>query len=213
MIPLKTASTLFLFCAASALGNAPSLANTAEQEDEPLTEASTSPVAAPSISPNALALASQIVAIGYPEDDREALFFATMDQTVIQMRSAIAPTLPNDDPGAVAILDDWIAEYTEQSKGVLRKHIPDIMAGMTEAYATIFTVEELTDILAFVQTRSGQRYFELSPAISASKGFAEANQRYLDESIALVGPAQDVLRKRLNEYLADKRAKTALPDT
>ncbi|MEO0590017.1 MAG: DUF2059 domain-containing protein [Pseudomonadota bacterium] len=178
-----------------------------------MTEASATPVSAPPISSTALTLASEIVAIGYPEEERETLFFATMDQTVIQMRRAIAPTLPSDDPGAIAILDDWIAEYTEQSKGVLRKHIPDIMAGMTEAYATIFSVEELTDILAFVQTPSGQRYFELSPAISGSKSFAEANQRYLDESIALVGPAQDVLRKRLNEYLADERAKTTLPDT
>ena len=213
MIPLKIRSALVTFCAAGACCLAPLSASAQDAKSEPVSETATSSLPSPAISPAALSLASQIVALGYPEDDREALFFATMDQTVIQMRSAIAPTLPSDDPGAIAILDDWIAEYTEQSKGVLRKHIPDIMAGMTQAYATIFSVEELTDILAFVQTRSGQRYFELSPAISGSKGFAEANQRYLDESVALVGPAQDVLRKRLNEYLSDKRAKTALPDT
>ncbi|MEM6493917.1 MAG: DUF2059 domain-containing protein [Pseudomonadota bacterium] len=175
----------------------------------------TEPVASTStgVSPAARAIASEIVSIAYPAEDREALFFATMDQTVTQMRSAIAPSLPSDDPGAIAILDQWIAEYTAESKDVLRKHIPDIMAGMTEAYATIFTLEELGDILDFVRTPSGQRYFELSPAISGSKGFVEANQRYLDESMALVGPAQTELKKRLDQYMAEKRAKATPPDT
>ncbi len=158
-------------------------------------------------------LARQIVAVGYPEEDREALFFGTMDQTVDQMRAALAPTLPADDPGAVAILDEWIDEYTQTSKDVLRKHIPDIMAGMEEAYATIFTEEELRDILAFVRTSSGQRYFELSPAIMGSKSFAEANQRYLDESLSLMGPARRELRERLEDHMADQRAKAAPADT
>lgn len=204
---------LVIFCSAGAFFAAPlqALASPPDMEitgqTEPVASTSTS------VSPAAHALASEIVAVAYPAEDREALFFSTMDQTVTQMRSAIAPSLPSNDPGAVAILDQWIDEYTAESKDVLRKHIPDIMAGMTEAYATIFTLEELRDILEFVRTPSGQRYFELSPAISGSKGFAEANQRYLDESMALVGPAQTELRKRLNEYLAEKRAKAAPPDT
>ena len=172
------------------------------------------PVAAvPEMNAASMELAGQIVAIGYPEEDREALFFGTMDQMVGQMRSAIAPTLPNDDPGAVAILDDWIAEYTEESKKVLRRHIPAIMSGMVEAYATIFTEEELEDILAFVRTRSGQRYFALSPAIVGSKSFADANQRYMDESVAMIGPAQRELKSRLDDYMTEKKARNTVPDT
>lgn len=169
--------------------------------------------AAAEISPIAMILAKQIVAAGYPEEERERLFFATMDQTVAQMRGAIAPSLPRDDPGAVAILDDWIAEYTAASKDVLRKHIPDIMAGMEEAYATIFTEEELRDILSFVRTPSGQRYFELSPGITGAKSFADANRRYLDESVALLGPARSDLRQRLDEHMEQKRAENAQADT
>ncbi|MEL6876720.1 MAG: DUF2059 domain-containing protein [Pseudomonadota bacterium] len=155
-------------------------------------------------SPVAISLASQIVDRGYPEERREALFFATMDQTVEQMRIAIRPNLPQDDPGAIAILDEWIIEYIGESKQVLRKHIPSIMAGMTQAYANLFTVDELTDILAFVDTRSGQKFFELSPAILGEPSFAQANQRYMDESMAMLGPAQEVLMGRLQEYLVDK---------
>lgn len=168
---------------------------------------------APRVDPAARTLAARIVEVGYPEETREALFFGTMDQTVSQMRSAIAPSLPADDPGAIAILDAWILEYTQSSKQVLSKHIPDIMDGMIVAYAEIFTQEELRDILAFVETRSGQRYFELSPAILGAKSFADANQAYLDESLALLGPAQAELRSRLQEYMAQKRKDEATSET
>jgi hypothetical protein len=170
-------------------------------------------VSAPGTNTTALALAEETVAIGYPEERREALFFATMDQTVMQMRQAIAPTLPDNDPGAVAILDEWIAQYTQESKDVLKRHIPDIMAGMTQAYASIFTVGELRDILAFVRTPSGQRYFELSPAVLGEESFARANQAYLDESMALIGPAQRELMQKLERHMADREAKSSPPDT
>ena len=168
---------------------------------------------AKAINPEAMSLAAEIVRIGYPKDKREALFFGTMDATVVQMREAIAPSLPKNDPAVLAILDDWIVEYTEESKLVLRKHIPAIMVGMTKAYASIFTHEELSDILAFVKTRSGQRYFEMSPAVLGEKGFADANQRYLDESVAMLGPAQKELQARLQDYFAKKASSSASPDT
>lgn len=155
-------------------------------------------------SATAMALASQIVDLGYPEDNREELFFAAMDQTVSQMRLAVAPSLPSDDAGAIAILDEWIVEYTGESKEVLRKHIPAIMNGMTQAYAKIFTVEELTDILAFVETPSGKKFFELSPAVLGEPSFANANQKYMDETMSMLRPAQEVLMSRLQQYLADK---------
>jgi len=170
-------------------------------------------ISSANINPAAISLSEQIVALGYPKGDRETLFFATMDQTVEQMRREIIPSLPSDDPVAVSILDEWIADYTTRSKEVLRKHIPDIMAGMVEAYATIFTVEELTDILAFVQTPSGQRYFELSPGISAGEAFSKANQRYWRESMDLLAPAQKDLSDRLDEYMATKQARNAPPET
>ena len=152
----------------------------------------------------AFLLAEAIVEKGYPEDQREALFFGTMDQTVEQMRSALGPSLPEDDAGAIDIFDQWVAKYTEESKQVLRKHIPSIMAGMTEAYAKIFSVEELSDILAFVETPSGQKFFELSPAVMGDPSFADANQRYLDESMELLSPAQQELLSDLRAYMMNK---------
>jgi len=164
------------------------------------------------IDPVAMELASQIVDLGYPEATREALFFDTMDQMMVQMRIALEPTLPDDDEGAVAIVDEWIAEHMADSKEVLRKHIPAIMQGMAESYANIFSVEELTDILTFVQTSSGKRYFEQSPKILSDKAFADANQAYMDETMALVSPATEQLMIRLKEYLEDAEANEAGPE-
>ncbi len=183
----------------------------AQPDAEP--QATHPPQIAPPPSPVDLALARQIVDLGYPEAEREVIFFGTMDQTVAQMRLAIAPTLPQDDPGAVAILDEWIGEYIEDSKVLLGKHIPSIMDGMVAAYANMFTTEELTDILAFVQTPSGQRYFELSPALIAEPSFAEANQRYMDESMSLLEPARDDLMARLIEYMSTREDKKTPDET
>ncbi|MEE4289629.1 MAG: DUF2059 domain-containing protein [Erythrobacter sp.] len=207
MTKLRTPLALPAIALAAVLASGPQALAAMSREPAPVSTST------PAVTPAELALAQEIVALGYPEGEREALFFATMDQTVDQMRKAIAPSLPADDPGAIAVLDEWIAEYTARSKEVLRKHIPDIMGGMAQAYATIFSHDELEDILAFVRTKSGQRYFELSPAISADRAFSTANQRYLDESMAMLGPAQADLKDRLRDYMAQKEAREAPPET
>jgi len=162
--------------------------------------------AASEVNPVAMSLASAIVDLGYPEEQRESLFFGTMDQTVAQLRSSLGNSLPLDDAGAMEIFDRWLEKYTDESKQVLRKHIPSIMQGMTSAYAKIFTVEELSDILAFVETPSGRKFFELSPAVMGDANFASANQRYLDESMRLLGPAQRELMDDLKAYMAESEA-------
>lgn len=164
------------------------------------------------VDPVAMELAAQIIDTGFPEETREELFFGTMDQMIVQLRVALEPMLPADDQGAVEIFDEWLVEHTEESKGVLRKHIPAIMRGMALSYANVFSVEELTDILAFVETPSGKRYFALSPSILSDRAFADANQAYMDETVELVLPAQERLRERLDAYLEDRAANDPEPD-
>lgn len=152
------------------------------------------------VDPAMLELATQIVDIGYPEETREALFYGPMDQTIGQMRKSLGPYLPSDDPEAVKILDDWIVKYTAESKVILAKHIPAIMDGMAQAYAVLFTEEELRDILAFVETPSGKQFFDLMPQVMGEPGFADANQAYMDESMEKLIPAQRELLNRLKAH-------------
>lgn len=168
-------------------------------------EASDAVDAAP-IDPAKVEIARQIVDIGFPEESREAMFFGTMDQMTTQMREASLASVGVDDAGAIAILDEWIAEYIGDAKTILRSHIPSLMDGLARAYANTFTEQELIDVLAFVSTPSGQRFFELSPAIIAEPNFALANQAYMDEIMAGMPEAQGRLRDRLIEYLQTKAA-------
>lgn len=155
-------------------------------------------------------LASQIIAEGYPKETREEMFFASMDQTIRQMRSSLDRQLPEDDRDAVKILDDWIAKYTEKSKDILRQHIPAIMDAMAQAYAETFTVEELCDILRFARSDSGKRFFDQMPKVLGSSSFVEANQAYIDETMLLMAPAQRDLLEKLR-LQREKRSQQAEP--
>lgn len=156
--------------------------------------------------PVKLALAREIIAAGFPEEKREGLFFASMDQMMIQTREATLRTYALEDDGAIAVLDEWIGDYVADSKEVLRSHIPALMEGMAASYANMFTRDELDDILAFVATPSGQRFFELSPAILAEPNFAAANQAYMNEVQQGMPAAMQDLVSRLQKYLSEQQA-------
>jgi Uncharacterized protein conserved in bacteria (DUF2059) len=160
------------------------------------------------VDPVKLELAREVVNLGFPEETREAVFFAAVDQTVLQMREASlkAYGLEGEDPGALAVLDGWIDEYITDSKAVLQSHIPSIMEGMTLSYAAMFTTTELRDIRDFVATPSGQRFFELSSAVMAQPNFAAANQAYMNEVQSQLPAAVQDLRGRLQEYFSEKAA-------
>ena len=110
------------------------------------------------VDPAKLALARQIVDNGFPEDTREAIFFGTVDQMTEQMREASLANLGTQDPGVIAVFDQWLADYLVDSKQVLRNYIPRMMDALAQSYAVMFTKTELRDIAAFVSTPSGQRF-------------------------------------------------------
>ena len=153
-----------------------------------------------------LAIARQIVDLGFPEETREQIFFGSMDQMVSQTREATLRAYSLEDEGAIAILDAWVGEYIDLSKEVLRSHIPSLMDGLAKSYAVIFSRQELEDILAFVSTPSGQRYFEMSSAVIAEPNFAAANQAYMNESQEMLPGAMQDLVGRLQEYMAEQQA-------
>ncbi len=159
----------------------------------------------PSIaSPDAasLQLAREIIDLGMPEENREAIFFTTMDQMMSQMRSAQLNTGVENDPNIDAIVDEHLERFRLDAQAILSDELPNIMEGWALAYANIFSLEELRDIRNFVATPSGQRFFELSAAIVAEPNFAAANQRYMDSIMARLPLMQIELRDALLEYLS-----------
>lgn len=181
--------------AALALGLA-SLPTLALAQETPAEEQSTS-----AIDKQKLELATQIVDLAFPEETREEVFFATVDQMTAQMREATLQAHGLEDDLLLPILDDWIAEYLVGSKVILRSHIPSLIDGMAKAYANMFSAKELADILAFVSTPSGQKFFELSSALIAEPNFANANQNYMNDVQAQLPAAIEDLQSRLFEAL------------
>jgi hypothetical protein len=181
--------------AALALGLS-SLPTLGYAQEAPAEEQSTS-----AIDKEKLELATQIVDLAFPEETREEVFFATVDQMTAQMREATLQAHGLEDDLLLPILDDWIAEYLVGSKVILRSHIPSLIDGMAKAYANMFSAKELADILAFVSTPSGQKFFELSSALIAEPNFANANQNYMNDVQAQLPAAIEDLQSRLFEAL------------
>ncbi|MDE2403481.1 MAG: DUF2059 domain-containing protein [Sphingomonadales bacterium] len=147
----------------------------------------------------ALALAREIVRVGYPEDKRETLFGAAADAMLKQMREVMLAKL-NNDPAAKAIIEDSIARFVVLGKGVMTRHIPAFMEGYAHAYAREFTPAELETILAFVRTPAGSHFFLRASSILSDPTFVQANAAYLRELQPLIDDMRESLTKRLLEY-------------
>ena len=169
----------------------------------------TSTRAPASIDAQSLSYAREILALGMPEETREQVFLATMDQMMAQVRAAMEQTTPIDDPQVVAIVDKHLALFRNDAAVILRDHLPNIMEGWARSYSVMFTRDELRDIRDFVATPSGQKFFELSPAILAESNFAEANQLYMNDVTARIPDMQDKLKADLLKYFEEAIAEAA----
>ncbi len=161
-----------------------------------------------------LAIAREIVDLGYPPESHETMFFGTMDQMVMQMREGMLQSMEVRDEGAVAILDEWLAEYVAESKTILSGHIPNLMDSIAVSYASLFSSNELADIRSFVGTPSGRKFVSQQVALISSPAFAAANQAYINDITAMLPAAQENLRTELTEYFQAKEAvEDAAPST
>ena len=148
-----------------------------------------------------VAIASEVIAIGFPEDNREALFFAAVDAMLSQMRKVMFAEM-NNDVGAAEIANRKIDSFIGTSKGVLSSHITALMDGMAQDYAREFSAEELAQIKAFAATSGGKHFFLRNSAIIGDPGFAAANQSYMQDLQPLIGQMRDELTAELTAYFS-----------
>ena len=153
----------------------------------------------PAPDPARLALAREIIAIGFPEGKREALFFSAIDAMLKQMRKVMLAEMQND-VGASEIANRKIDGFINATKGVLRAHIPALMDGMAQGYAREFSSEELTQLRAFAATSGGQHFFLRSSAVIGDPSFAAANESYMRELQPMIGTMREALTAELTTY-------------
>lgn len=163
-------------------------------------------VAAP--DPERLAIAAEIVRIGYPDADREQLFFGSLDAMLAQMRGVFFAQIQND-PGAAAIINRKLDGYVVRTKTLLRAHIPSLMDAMARAYAREFSKDELLQLRAFVATPLGQHYFLRSSSILRDPDFAAANVAYMRALQPEIERMRDELMTELKAYFMAHPPKAA----
>ncbi|MBO6526766.1 hypothetical protein [Erythrobacter sp.] len=145
-----------------------------------------------------LQLAHEIVAIAYPESEREAMFQGVSEQMEAQLMRSMGPLL--NDPGALAIVEDFQKEVAEDQKPILKRHIPLLMDAWAQGYAEIFSEQELRDILAFVTTKTGSSFMLKSAEVMTNPQFAAANEAYMSEAMAVVFAKMPALVEAMTEY-------------
>ena len=153
------------------------------------------------------ALAVAIVDRAFPADRRIAMFEATANQIEAQMLASLSKQI--DDEDALRLVEEWQLQLKPAQNELLVSHLPHLMEGVAGAYAEIFTETELRDILDFVSTDSGQAFMLKGSEIMASPAFAEANQAFMDETMALTMDRLPELVETIVAYKAEQEAAAA----
>ncbi|MEM9501842.1 MAG: DUF2059 domain-containing protein [Pseudomonadota bacterium] len=181
--------TLRILLVATALAVAANVPAYANKQNDP------SPAA---VDRTRIDLANQILARSYPEETREPMFRAVAEQMEAQMLQTLRGQV--DDEGALAIIQAWQDRISEETNLVLKQAIPDLMNSWAISFSEVFSEQELRDILAFVSTDTGQSFMLKSADVVSHPDFAAANQRYMDETMAIVMSRLPDLISELGEY-------------
>jgi hypothetical protein len=156
------------------------------------------------VDPAALAIAHQILAIGFPAEKRSQMFSSVLDSITDQVRKS-APNLGlTKDKDLQALLDRSNQRMWDAMKPVMNAALPDIFESMARAYAREFSVDDLNALLRFVETPAGQRFMERAPLIMKDPDVQAAQQRMMAQ---MMGKLPEIMRQNhqdIEDYVAKK---------
>lgn len=150
--------------------------------------------------PQAASLAHALVDTAFPPERREEMMDKLMRTMSDQMKSAMPPALMND-PGLAKIMTDYLAQLPATLRPATLAFIPRQMEAVAQAYARMFTVAELSDILAFARTPSGKTYLQRSMDVMSEPVVAAVNSRYFAEAQTLTQASSVALGEKVGAYL------------
>ena len=163
------------------------------------------------IDPARLALAHEIVTLGYPENNRDAFFGGFIDAIVAQMNQANESQLAGVDPETLDFVMQRQSDLIQEIKTVAGRHIPAMMDGLAAAYADEFEMAELSEIRDFVATPSGQAFIQRSMQLVSNPHYTAATQPYLTEIAATTQRWQADLMQEMQERAASGAKPDAKP--
>ena len=162
----------------------------AAQQVQPVTDtpAPTTPVANNPV-PDRLAAATRLMETTYPVGAREAYF----EQLARPLMDNLVQGLTADPEfqmeleqtaGAKPLFDRFVADVKQLAMDSMRETMPETMAAMTNAYARLFSVEELDGMTRFFATPVGRVYLARLPDVMRDPEVAAAQQKSMAASNA-----------------------------
>lgn len=144
-----------VFTAAALTFAAPSLAQAENSTSAPAMQ-ETVPLAADGVTPEKIELTHKLMIAM----DIEKSMKARMDATMKMVGQATRSSMPNVQ----------MKEVLEIQTKVMDKYMPRMMDAMIQAYPEVYTKQELTDMLAFYESPTGQSVVRKSPLIIERSG-------------------------------------------
>ncbi len=92
----------------------------------------------------------------------------------------------------------------DKMKATMDASLPDYFESFARAYARGFSRDDLNEILAFVKTPTGQRFFERSPQLIKDPDVQAANQRMLARLSTKLPEIKRETLRGVEDYLAKK---------
>jgi hypothetical protein len=153
--------------------------------------------------PARLALAREVVDLGYPPKARTAMFDDVMDTFMVQMKNSIFkdadPIL--SEPGVRAIMDRHLNTVMTQTKVNIAEFSPKLFDAYAKAFARSYTLDELKELRTFFSTSTGSKLLIQQTKMISDPDVAIANTEYMTKTFALLPKMQKELSAELFEYL------------
>jgi hypothetical protein len=154
----------------------------------------------PAATADAQALAHTIVDTAFPPERRNEMMDKLMRTMGDQMKSALPSTLMSD-PGLARIMTDYLAQIPTTLRPATTAFIPKQMDAVAQAYARMFTVAELRDIVTFARTPSGRNYLQRSVDVMSDPAVAAVNSQYFAQAQTLTQASAGALGEKVSAYL------------
>jgi uncharacterized protein len=160
---------------------------------------------APEPEAKRLALATEVITLGFPVEKRAEMFRGVIDSIRSQMKAANLGG--NDDPEVQKITDRFVQQLIAKMQPSQEAYTPKLFGAMARAYAREFTQEELQEIRDFVAKPAGQKYFTRSPAALSDPDVAAVNTEYFAQVSELMRNETPKLTAELMAHLEAKKTK------
>ncbi|MFT3968456.1 MAG: DUF2059 domain-containing protein [Sphingobium sp.] len=160
-------------------------------------------VAPAPLDPERLQLGREIVDLGFPEEERQAMFFGSVDSMIEQL-SKVQLAQFADEPAVKTMVEEGVEGMVADIKPIIARNIPMFMESYAKAYAREFTRDELIELRAFVTTPTGRHFMSRSTQILNDPDFKASYEAYLRELNPVLQAGQKALIEKLLIHFRDR---------